>query len=392
MRVTSVPDSPWILINLGHGPSTEFRAIDRRGVEGGRLTHRSPIRVRMSADALWAMVLQDQAHPLPLLARVTFDRRTGRFSERVDTVNAGQFTQFDVTGDGGKLVLEEGTSEYRAWAMDLADAFRGTFRENRQLLHATTPIEAWLSRDGGRVVLWREEASSVGGDQVTVRPFGSGTETSLAQSGVLFVNGAGSVDTDQVVLVSRTSAGFQLTLTDLRSGARGTPFTVPENVASTTLPAGGWVWIPPGGRSINIQRHGETTPRSFPVPPYQLASAPSVTPNGSELAFIGYDPATWPLMRLSTMSLSDGTVTEWLAYLCVGSTARWLPDHSILLWVEEPAKIYTVYRVRGPGQKERLGTIPRRIELLSVSNDLRRAAIVTRDYHGDAWMSTVVRP
>jgi hypothetical protein len=48
--------------------------------------------------------------------------------------------------------------------------------------------------------------------------------------------------------------------------------------------------------------------------------------------------------------------------------------------------------MRSPGQIDRLGAIPRPVHGLTVSNDLKRAVIVTRDYHGDAWMYHVVRP
>jgi hypothetical protein len=52
----------------------------------------------------------------------------------------------------------------------------------------------------------------------------------------------------------------------------------------------------------------------------------------------------------------------------------------------------TLYRVRGPRRVDRLGTIPRPVTSFSASKDLRRAAVVTQEYHGDAWMSRVVRP
>jgi len=32
------------------------------------------------------------------------------------------------------------------------------------------------------------------------------------------------------------------------------------------------------------------------------------------------------------------------------------------------------------------------VDGVSVSGDLKRAAILERDYHGDAWMSRIVRP
>ncbi len=62
-----------------------------------------------------------------LIVRIPFTPKTGRFAQRWDTVYAGRFTQFEVTEDGGALVLDEGTSEYTGWTLDLRDALRGVF-------------------------------------------------------------------------------------------------------------------------------------------------------------------------------------------------------------------------------------------------------------------------
>jgi hypothetical protein len=46
----------------------------------------------------------------------------------------------------------------------------------------------------------------------------------------------------------------------------------------------------------------------------------------------------------------------------------------------------------GPGEVKRLGAITRPIAAVSASGDLQRAAILERNYHGDAYMSRIVRP
>jgi hypothetical protein len=52
---------------------------------------------------------------------------------------------------------------------------------------------------------------------------------------------------------------------------------------------------------------------------------------------------------------------------------------------------FTLYRLRAPGQMVRLGTIPRPVRALSVSQDLKRAIVMVRDYHVDAFSWRVVR-
>ena len=59
----------------------------------------------------------------------------------------------------------------------------------------------------------------------------------------------------------------------------------------------------------------------------------------------------------------------------------------LVIW--ETQETVALYRVRGPGQVERLGTIQRPVVSISVSGDLRRVTVGTREYKGDAWMYKV---
>jgi hypothetical protein len=92
------------------------------------------------------------------------------------------------------------------------------------------------------------------------------------------------------------------------------------------------------------------------------------------------------------MSLANGKATRWFAIFGEAYGLQWLPDGSILLAIWETQETVTLFRVRGPGQSERLGTIPQPVTSLSVSRDLHRATVVTHEYHADAWMSRVARP
>ena len=397
MGVTgAVPESPWIVVALNRPPELEWRAIDRQGREGSRFSAHAISGSggrALSADAWWAQLIQAGTNPRPPIVRVPFDPRTGRFSDRWDTVYTGQVTQFSVTADGGTLVLDEGTAEYSAWTLDLRDVLRGAFAEEHRRLRSTTRMDVRITADGNRVLIQRAGVGSANGDQLTVAPFAGGAETPLSISGPLLSISQGA-DPVMVALGEKTSAGVRLTLTDLRTGTRRSPFVIPDSAIKDfdPLPDDGWAWIPSDGRSIRVQRHGDAAPRSYPVPGWYInASSVVAAPDGGEVAFIGYDAATYDSLGLSVMSLADGKVTPWIAFFAENSGFRWLPDHSILLRIWETQESVSLYRVRGPGLVERLGTIPRSVARFSVSDDLRRAAVVTREYHGDAWMSRVVR-
>ena len=69
-----------------------------------------------------------------------------------------------------------------------------------------------------------------------------------------------------------------------------------------------------------------------------------------------------------------------------------LKDGSFLLRLHDTPETVSLYHLLGPGRVVKLGTIPARVSSLSVSEDLKRAAVVVREYHGDASISRVVRP
>jgi hypothetical protein len=312
----------------------------------------------------------------------------------MDTVYTGRITAFDVTGDGGTVILDEGTAEFSVWAMDLADAFRGVFSDKHRLLRATTPLDAFLTR-AGEELLVRRSGGSNSLDQLSVIPFEGGAETPLPLSGSL-IDLSWPPDPTQVAVFERSSTGIVFRLLDRRTGGSRTPFSVPDSAIAgwTPLPDDGWAWFPIGTRTIRIQRRGERTPRSFPLPRwFNGADVLTAGQDGATVVVTGWGPSPiLDTLGVGVLSLRDGAFTPWVSMFAEGGWGRFLPDHSMLVQIRETVETVTLYRLRGPGQLERLGAIPRPVERLSVSNDLKRASIVTRDYHGDAWMYHVVRP
>ena len=93
------------------------------------------------------------------------------------------------------------------------------------------------------------------------------------------------------------------------------------------------------------------------------------------------------------MSLVDGKVTSWFTAPS-GEHAELirLKDGSLLLSIRDTPETYVLYHLLGPDRAVRIGSIPAKVSSLSISEDLKRAAIVVREYRGDASMSRVVRP
>lgn len=90
------------------------------------------------------------------------------------------------------------------------------------------------------------------------------------------------------------------------------------------------------------------------------------------------------------MSLSDGTALQWLSLFADDGRVNALTDGSILFHVYETAESATLIHVTGAGSSRRLGTIPRPVAGVFLSDDLKRSVLTTRDYFGDVWLMRVV--
>ena len=117
-----------------------------------------------SSDALWVSP-GGLNWPRRTLLRIPLDSATGRLSSRIDTLYTGVHTGFGVTADGGHLVLDEGSTEFDLWGLDVSEAVRGVFPEQKRLLHSTSAISVSLSPDGNRVVIGRDVGQATDGLQ-----------------------------------------------------------------------------------------------------------------------------------------------------------------------------------------------------------------------------------
>jgi hypothetical protein len=387
--LTVVPGTPWIIalvLKEGHGL---WQVLDRSGRVRDHVLNRCTCPGRASSDALW--VQRAGATASEAIVRMGIDRATGRLATQQDTVYYGIFTDFSVTSDGSALALDDGTYEYSAWAVDLADALHGKFPDARRVLRTSTTAGARISPDGGRVLLTRRLATAAGQSELrlTVMPFGGGAETPVPATGTL--RRARWADSVTVAYLAQTKSGLHMALVDVRSGAERQPLDLSDSVIGDFEPLpGGWTWIPVGGQWIVVQDAAGR--REIPKPAWaaNLAGV-SASPDGRALAFTSWNATTDDTLRVDVVPAAGGASTPWFSMFAETGGTTSLPDGSVLLTVFPTEQAAALYRLRGPGQVERIGAIPRPVEGVEVSQDLRRATVNALEYHGDVWLSKVVR-
>jgi hypothetical protein len=392
-ELTAVPNSQRIMYALTKGRNVEWISADRSGKRYSSKTFLLGLvgGGKASSDALWVQTFSSSTNFLRRsIVRIPFDGSTGRFAERGDTVYTGTLTNFGVTADGGTLILDEGITEYAGWALSFEDLLKGRFTEDKRVLRGTSSFGASLSPDGNAVVVGRDLGmASREGQQWAVMPFAGGQETVIPGRH----QWAKFVDSTALAIYDGAPSGARLSLLDYRTRRASAILSIPDPSIKffTRLRGQGWAWIPAGGRTINMQRDGEPRAQKIQIPKwYRLLFNLSASSDARTIAFLGWN-ASDDSVGVGLLSLPDGHFTQVWSTFAEGAVMRWLADGSLLIAIRDTQESYTLYRARVGQPIERLGSTPRPIRVLDWSVDLRRAVVVTRDYHGDAWISKVVR-
>ena len=396
-----IPGTPWFVAGItretSYLPPWELRVIDRQGRERSRtMVHGGQLRT--STDAIWLQPAAEFPNPNPSIVRIAVDSRSGRISNVMDTIYSGPLTGFDVTSDGSTLVVDEGAAETSLYVLSLERALRGVTAPDGPLLRESAPLSAWLFPDGKRLLVERD--AKAGGDArnwLSTLAVSTGVESPLPIKGTPI--DIDLVDSVTVALLERDSAPgrgsaiSRFVLEDIRSHVRRGEWSVadPGVYGMAPLPGGGWAWL---GSDLHIhaQLQGDTAPRIYSMPAwYNRVEVITASPDGRQIAILGWRAETTDSVRLTVLSLADGTATPWATMFGEDYQAGWLANGSFELSLNEPRDTWTIYRIRGPGHSERVGTIPGPVLKLTTSTDLTRAAVLTRDYRGAVWMFRVVR-
>jgi len=357
------------------------------GIRGSRDTE-----AHASSDALWISP-GGEGWPKRALLRIPIDPVSGLFASTIDTIDTSVHTRFGVTTDGSSLVLDEGSTELSLWALDVAHAVRGEFPQ-KPLLRSTSALNVRMSPDGTRILVGRDV-----GQPMDPRPGWStipfdgppDAETSLPVAER--TTEALWSDNATVAIRALTDSGARLALVDVASGGvreRLNSDQYPRNFAR--LPSGEWIWVQGYRAELRLRSLGERAPRRIPVPRwYASVYSAAVSQDGRFVAFAGYN-ASQDSVGVSVMSLADQSVRHWFTIAGDAGEVGWLSDGTLLLRLAETPETFSLYHLTQPDRAAKLGTIPRRVSAISVSADLKRAAIVVQDYRRDAWVSRVVRP
>jgi serine/threonine-protein kinase len=393
--IASVPNSRRIMYALVSEKTMTWFSSDRTGARYSS----KPVMLGFvqpggaaTADALWIQTGSPGSVQRASIVRIPFDASTGKFAAQGDTVHTGTQTSFGITADGGTLVFDERITEYGTWALSFADFMKGKFSEERRILRGTSPPRPGISADGNAAIVVKDGGAGAPDDREwSIIPLSGGEEIRIPGRHFAAI----IVDSTTAGLGDAAPSGIRLSLFDYRTKQSRATISVPNSGGHEFIRLRGreaWAWITADGRSINVQRDGDKNVQRIALP-ISLSNATTLvgSPDGGTIAFVGWNAPRFDSLGVGMVSLSDGKVRE-LARM-FGETGRiwWLNDGSIGLALVEATESFSIYRVRPGKPIEHLGNVPRPIGNVTMSGDMKRAIAVTRDFHGDAWMSKVVK-
>ena len=384
-----IPGTHWIVTLILQSPHGLWQIVDRSGKVADRVVNACTCGGVGSVDAVWLQRLGDAAGES--IVRIAVDRASGRLSTTQDTMVTALFTNFSVTADGSKMVMDEGTLDYGVWATDLSSIVQGRLSNDGRIARASNNVLAVISPDGGRLLV-RRVVPTTGQHtavQFGVRPYGSDAETPLAINGTPI--NVRWIDSVTVSVASRVESKVQLGVVDVRTGAVSDALSLPDSTITAAGPVdGGWAWIPARRDRVIVQQGGKR--RELPMPSWYIAINGLVTDPAAGRVFVnGFNRATGDSLGIAAINLATGAYTQWMSVFGEDGVIQLVDGGDLFLALHRTQESLDLYRLSGPGKSQLLGSPPRPLVGVSVSRDLKRATAFDRDYHADAWMYSVVR-
>ena len=322
--------------------------------------------------------------------RIAIDRSNGHFAARQDTMTHGVFTQFSLTSDGARMVMDEGTFDHGVWALPLADAVAGTFPDARRVVRASANVSGVISPDGSRLLVRRllEVGSGHAEPRYSIMPYEGGAETPFPAAGN--IKRANWSDSQHVATATLGPGGLRLAEVDVQSGAQRNALQLPDSVVIdfAALP-NGWAWIPPKRDRIVVSEGGRR--REF-TPTKELAGAFSLAVDRAtrRVFYAGYARAADDSLGVGALTLDDGKTVLWTMHRAEDARVYAASAHAVVFAVANTQDSWSLLGVDGPGAVTPLGTVGAPIIGGSLSRDLTRATFMQMDYRADAWMNQVV--
>jgi hypothetical protein len=389
-----VPNSRWAVVEMAGTISHDYNIVDRAGrrYDAFRLPQTIGTWSVMRADALW---MQLWTAGFPIL-RVPFDARKGRFAGPADTLLTTAASGFDVTADGGTIAYGDGTNQYGLWALPMAEAVKGRFQSERRRQSASSVLRGRVSPDGTRLLRYLSPMGATGREDrqaVVVEPFAGGPERVHQSRGELLAAGW-SPDGGTIGLVEQVAGQVQLVAVDASTGARKPAVASGDSIIKSfaVLP-GGWAWISASDR-LRLSLAGEPRIRELTRSTGEVFLWDVEPASGRPWIATMASNAAIDSVFLDVWTLPDGRPTRWASVKGSLETylgMAWLANGSLVFCNQDAETSATIYRVRGPGQVERLATIPRALQGFSISQDGQHLVLLTDDFRGDVWLAHVGR-
>jgi hypothetical protein len=262
-----------------------------------------------------------------------------------------------------------------------------------QHLHVVLSEKAVMSPDGKRILVGRDVGQPADGRLGwSTIPFDGPRDAETSLPLEERTTEAFWSDDATIAIGALTDSSDRLSLVDVSSGVVREPLNSDRPRIFERLPAGGWIWVRGTRPELSLQRLGETAPRRLPVTAwYASVYSAAVSQDGRFAAIAGHNALAQDSVGVSVMSLADQSVRHWFTIAADRGDVDWLSDGTLLLRLAETPETFSLYHLTRPDRAAKLGTIPRTVSAISVSADLKRAAIVVHDHRADAWMSRVVR-
>ncbi len=384
-----IPGTRWIVTLIIQAPHGLWQVIDRSGKVADRVVNACTCGGIGSVDAVWLRREGDAAGES--IVRIAVDRATGHLAATQDTMVTALFTNFSVTADGSKMVMDEGTLEYGVWTADLASIVKKPLSNEGRIARASNDLQAAVSPDGGRLLV-RRVVPTTGQHtavQFGVRQYGSEAETPLAISGTPI--GARWIDSVTVAVASRVESKVHLGVIDVRSGAVSNALALGDSTITNADALGdGWAWIPATHDRVIVQQAGKR--REIAAPTWYSGIGILVSDPAAGRLFIGgFNRTTGDTLGIAAINLADGSSTQWMSAFGEDGDLQLLDHGDVLLALHRTQSSVDLYRLSGPGKSQFLGTPSRPLIGVTASRDLKRATAFDREYHADAWMHSVVR-
>jgi hypothetical protein len=360
-----------------------WRVMERDGTVRDTVRNGCLCAAAASHDALW-MSLHTRVDAA--VVRVALDPKRGTFAHVQDTVYRGKFTTLSVTADGTRMAIDEGTYTFSTIIGSLPDMLAGKNLQGPPLLQSSSAVSAFVSPDGERVLMRRSVTNATGTPEsrYSVRAFVGGSETPLSLAGDARV--LDWFDSVTVLVGSRTATAARMERVDVRTGKSVATFEIEGTPpAAVVMLDGGGAWIPATRDRIIVDRAGKRYEIEMPSW-FEDIRQLEVSADGARLLMAGWGKSTSDTLRVDVVSTVGGTPVPWTRAYAIGGAAYWTADGSIVFRFNREEHVASVRLVAGPGKETTLGNVAHAANGVSLSRDLKRAAITWREQHGDSWM------